>query len=241
MLPHCHEMLFNTGDHALAIALFLGALIGSLTHCAGMCGPFVLAQASGFKTPEGKSADKWYRYLLLPYHLGRLTTYTLLGIIVSAFSIPLLKIKALSILSPLLLVLAGILFLASAFSQILPARYSNLTFNLCGTPKWITERVAPLLPSNSLFSGYILGILLGFLPCGLVYAAIMAAATAGNVLESAIAMGAFAIGTMPVLVIISFGGKLLLNRQYSWIKSASAVLMVFNSMVLFAMAGKGFI
>lgn len=241
MLPHCHEVFANPHGSTLALTLFLGALVGSLTHCAGMCGPFVMAQASGFKTPEGIKPDRWYRMLLLPYHLGRLSTYTLLGMTASVISVPLLQIPALHILSPLLLVLAATLFLASAFSQILPLTYLRLNFSLCGTPAWIMKRIVPRLPSNSLLSGYILGVLLGFLPCGLVYAAIVAVAATGNILESAFGMLAFAVGTMPTLMVISMSGKLLLNKQYSWIKPASAILMAFNSMVLFVMAGKGFV
>lgn len=240
MTPLCHEAFFDLKNHTLAVALFFGALVGSVSHCAGMCGPFVLAQASHFKTPEGKQVI-WYRYLLLPYHLGRLTTYILLGVFTTAVSESVLRAKILMAVSPFFLVMAGMLFLASAFSQILPVKYLNIGFSLCSTPKWITERVAPLLPSNSLFSGYLLGVLLGFLPCGLVYAAIMAVATTGNLLESAISMAAFAFGTMPMLILITFGGKLLHDRQYSWIKIASMVLMIFNSMMLFAMAGKGLI
>lgn len=241
MLPHCHEVFSNPHGYTLAFTLFLGAIVGSLTHCVGMCGPFVIAQASGFKTPEGAQPETWYRRLLLPYHFGRLTTYTILGITTSAISVPLLHIPALRILSSLLLIFAGILFLASAFSQLFPIKYFNINFNLCGTPRWIMKFVVPLLPSHSLWGGYLLGILLGFLPCGLVYAAIAAVAATGNILESAFGMIAFAVGTMPVLMVMSMSGKMLRNKQYSWIKPASAILMACNSIVLFAMAGKGFV
>lgn len=237
MLPSCHEV-FSQG-HNLAVTLFFGALLGSITHCSGMCGPFVLAQISGFQVPEGIQADKWYRLLLFPYHLGRLTTYTMLGMAATAISFPLLKISALHILSPVLLILAGIMFLASAFSQLLPI--SILNFNFCDVPEWITKRLSRLLPTHSLWSGYILGLLLGFLPCGLVYAALMAVASTGNIIESAFAMLAFAAGTMPMLMVIGLGGKILLNKKYSWIKTTSAILMIFGSLMLFAMAGKGLI
>lgn len=241
MQPHCHEVFSSSQDHILAATLFVGALIGSISHCAGMCGPFVIAQVSGFSAPEGKNPEKWYRFLLIPYHIGRLTTYVLLGVAATAISAPLHNIPALNIVSPLLLVVAGVLFLASAFSQLLPRKYFNFKFNLCGTPHWIMQRVALVLPSNSVFGGYVLGVLLGFLPCGLVYAAVVTVVATGDVLESAVGMMAFAVGTMPMLMAIALGGRMLINKQYKWIKPASAIMMAFNSMVLFAMAGKGFV
>lgn len=233
-------MMFSPEGHTLAATLFLGALVGSFSHCAGMCGPFVLAQASQFEIPEGHGTG-WYRRLLLPYHLGRLTTYTLLGIVATFISANIVHIDAFRIASSLLLVVAGALFLAAAFSQAFPTKFLNLNFNLCGTPSWIMERIVPLLPSGSLLSGYVLGILLGFLPCGLVYAAIIAVAATGDIAQAAIGMTAFAAGTMPLLMVMGTGATLLLNRCQAWLKPAAAVLMAFNSIVLFAMAGKGFV
>ncbi len=239
MYPHC-EAAFAQG-HNLMLTLFFGALVGSLTHCTSMCGPFVMAQMTGFETPMGTDPKKWTRQLLMPYHFGRLTTYTFLGILATALAAPMLQIPMMHILAPLLLFLAGVVFLLSAFTQIFPNKLLNFNFGLCGAPSWIMQRIAPLLVSNSLSGGYMLGVLLGFLPCGLVYAAIMAVAATGNVLESAFAMIAFALGTMPVMMAMSLGGRVLLAPKYFWVKPVLAVLMVFNSMVLFAMAGKGFV
>lgn len=234
-------MLIEAGPYGLAATLFMGALVGSISHCAGMCGPFVLAQASHFKVPQGTTPQKFYRLLLLPYHAGRMTTYTLLGIIATALTSPLLHHPAFKMLSSLLLVAAGILFLASAFSQLFPTKYFQFKFSLCGAPHWIMERINRILPSQSLAAGYVLGVLLGFLPCGLVYAAAIAASATGNVAEAAVGMVAFAAGTVPMLTVIALGGKLLVNRNYVWVKPVSAVLMVLNSIALFAMAGKGFV
>ena len=239
MLPDCHEIFTDAHGLPLPLTLFMGAMVGSFSHCAGMCGPFVLAQTSGFSSPQGVKPESWYRQLLLPYHAGRLSTYTVLGVATSLISMPILQHSALHLLPPLLLVVAGILFLASAFSQTLPAQFINIS--LCGTPSWITKRIVPLLPSHSLFSGYLLGTLLGFLPCGLVYAAILAVAATGNPFQAAWGMLAFAAGTMPTLLVISLGGKKLINKKYSWIRPASAILMAGNSMMLFAMAGKGLV
>ncbi|MEI7669442.1 MAG: sulfite exporter TauE/SafE family protein, partial [Pseudomonadota bacterium] len=108
-------------------------------------------------------------------------------------------------------------------------------------PNWIIQKITLLLPQNSLLNGYLLGIILGFLPCGLVYAAIIAVAATSDILLAFLGMAAFALGTMPVLMIISASGKMLLNKKYSWLKPASAILMAFNGVMLFIMAGKWFV
>ena len=85
MLGHSHHVMAMpqaTGS-ALYGALFLAGLVGSLTHCAGMCGPFVLTQVgAGLETVPAAKMTEWTRLrgaLLIPYHLGRFTTYVLLG------------------------------------------------------------------------------------------------------------------------------------------------------------------
>ena len=239
-MPHCHALPIATA-HSLYIALFMAALLGSVSHCIGMCGPFVMAQATGFAVPEGKNPATWYRALLLPYHLGRLTTYTLLGMLATMLATPLLENPHFKIIPSLMLVIAAVIFLISAFSRLFPTRLSAFNLSFCGMPSWISEKIARLLPENSLFSGYLLGIILGFLPCGLVYAAIIAVAATGNIWQAMGAMMLFALGTMPALMLIGVSGKWLHYRINSWIKPLSAILMILNSTMLFIMAGKGFL
>src|SRR5262249_36973850 len=74
----------STIDHApLLGSLFLAGLAGSITHCGGMCGPFVMAQVSQrLAVTALEDTTAWTRVsgaALAPYHLGRLTTYSLLG------------------------------------------------------------------------------------------------------------------------------------------------------------------
>ena len=71
------------GGMGLPASLFAAGLAGSLVHCVGMCGPFVLGQVVGdVERAARKPYGEWHRLAgaaLMPYHLGRLTTYTLLG------------------------------------------------------------------------------------------------------------------------------------------------------------------
>jgi len=235
-MEHCHAVLFAVSQYPLVIALFLGAVVGSLTHCAGMCGPFVLAQIASFSSDTPKIFSR--RGLLIPYHLGRLTTYCFLGVIATALASPFIHNPAFQKLAAFLLLLAGLLFIASAFSLVFPKQFSNVSFGFCAMPAWITNALTRLLPQHSLLNGYVLGMILGFLPCGLVYAAIAAVMATGSIMQSFAGMFAFAVGTMPLLMLIGISGKLLLHQKYQWIKPLSALIMVANGMVLFAMANK---
>src|SRR5579864_1635464 len=81
----CHSGLAHIGGQpaGLAVSLFLAGLAGSAVHCVGLCGPFVLGQVMvGSRSPPASAHGEWRRLAgasLLPYHLGRITTYTALG------------------------------------------------------------------------------------------------------------------------------------------------------------------
>lgn len=236
MTALCHAIPIGK-DTNLVLALFLGGFGGSITHCTLMCGPFVLAQISTFITTSHEPRRLDLRKLLISYHLGRMTTYIALGMLVSLLTVNILQFPALAIIPPLLLVLAGVLFLASAFSFLLP----QLAIAFCAAPSWMMTRVGMLFPRHSLLKGYALGIMLGFLPCGLVYAALLAVASTKDPIHAAIGMAAFALGTAPALMAIGHGGYTLLPKRKTWVKAMSAALMIFNGMTLFTLAGKGLI
>lgn len=222
-------------EYGIVLALLLAGFAGSVSHCVGMCGPFVLAQSSELKNAGGPSLKGWMRRLLLPYHAGRATTYVVLGVAASLLTGQVLKLAAFSIAAHILLVLAGTLFLFSAFANVFP-KYS---VGMCGLPGWLMQRITPLLPKNSVASGYVLGLLLGYLPCGLLYAALLAAAATASPLLAAAGMFAFFLGTVPALLAVSLGGHVLLPRQRAWVKTLTTLLMAVNGISLFVIAGRG--
>src|SRR5262249_45358281 len=79
---HHHAAITSTQGGIIG-ALALAGLVGGFTHCTGMCGPFVLAQLGRQleAVPERRMSE-FHRLtgaLLLPYHLGRATTYVAIG------------------------------------------------------------------------------------------------------------------------------------------------------------------
>jgi sulfite exporter TauE/SafE len=217
---------------SLPVSLFLAGLGGSLIHCAGMCGPFVLGQVmADADTVPGTRYGEWRRLTgaaLLPYHLGRATTYTALGAVAGAATSIFASTASFGWLAGVLLLVAAALMLAQAlglavgFGSPLTARLSRLA--------------GPLANSRRSRARYALGIVLGFLPCGLLYSAIAAAAGTASLVSGAIAMAAFALGTMPALMVVGWAGAIARRRMRDVARWIAPPLLVANAIVMTALA-----
>jgi sulfite exporter TauE/SafE len=153
----------------LLVGLFLAGAGGSTMHCVPMCGGFVLGQAAdrAAQLPAARLCE-WRRLrdgALLPYHLGRLTTYAGLGALGGTTTGRLPWFTAAS---------AGLLLLGAV---LLLAHVAHLVPGFERAPAAWTRAIAQLARRTG--GGYPLGIVLGFLPCGLLYAALAAAAASG--------------------------------------------------------------
>lgn len=130
------------------------------------------------------------------YNLGRITTYALLAIIFSLFAsaLPEQAFPALRLVSAALLVLCA-LYLINA-SRILTR------LEAVGVPLWrkLQPVAARLLPVQSVKSAYALGLLWGFIPCGLVYTALVFSLANPAILSSALMMICFGLGTLPAML-----------------------------------------
>ena len=107
----------------LPLSLFLAGLAGSLVHCVGMCGPFVLTQVIADADSSGRGDyGEWRRLAggaLAPYHLGRLTTYTALGAIAGAATAVFASTTGFAWLSATMLALAAVLMALQALGLAL--------------------------------------------------------------------------------------------------------------------------
>src|SRR5512134_3638518 len=83
-LAHCKSIAIDHGP--LLLSMFLAGLIGSASHCAPMCGPFVLAQTGESMARLQVGSGELRRLAgaaLVPYHTGRAITYILLAVLLS--------------------------------------------------------------------------------------------------------------------------------------------------------------
>lgn len=193
------------------VGFFLGGLMGSLSHCLVMCGPVVACQSAcgGGCGKRMEAASQWQ------YHTGRFFTYGALGFVAALLSQQIAAAPYWSTLSGAMMLVAGGLFLLSA---CFPNRHG----------------VVGRAPRN----GFLRGALMGFMPCGLIYAALMMAATLANPLAGMLAMWLFVLGTLPALVMASGAAALLAQRWKEIIPRMGRAGMAFNGLALLVLAEK---
>jgi sulfite exporter TauE/SafE len=230
---HDLTALGASGTSALAAALFLAGLAGSATHCAGMCGPFVLGQVSAGLAAR-PTLSRLAAGALVPYHLGRLVTYTALGAAAGLLLGIAVHGAGLKLLLPVLLGLGAVLLVAQALGQ--GAAWLPRFGLPAGVTEAVSRRAAPLLSDPRGLRGFALGLLLGFLPCGLLYGALAAAAASGSALGGAIGMAAFAAGTVPALVGVGLAGAYFGRRFAPALRLVAVPLLLLNAAVLGALA-----
>lgn len=217
-----------TGELALIGALAMTGLVSGITHCMGMCGPFVLGQtAARLGAVPAARMGEFHRLAgaaLLPYHMGRMTTYAALGAVSAGLLGQVSAATGFSWLAGGALVIAASLLILAALGRLglaLPIRPS-LPGALGGLPR-------ALAASPTGWRGYGLGVLLGFLPCGLVYGALAAAAASADPAIGALAMAAFAAGTAPGLIMVGWLGQLTPRPWRAAIGRAAPVLFLANA------------
>jgi hypothetical protein len=187
---------------ALSAAVLAG-LLGS-AHCLGMC-----AGISGlFAVNANVASLRDNLPFALTYNLGRVISYAVLGTIVAAFGSVVVRASpgtasGIRILSGVVIVLVG---LKVAFDL----RWL-LAIERMGASLW--SRIAPiakgLVPVTTLPRALGLGLVWGWLPCGLVYSVLLVAATSANALHGAMIMAAFGLGTMPAMIMTGLGAARL--------------------------------
>lgn len=231
MLEQCLNNFSN--DYGLPFSLFLGGLVGGFTHCAGMCSPFVLTQMQ-----NDESKRNIFKALVLPYHLGRITTYVVLAVLVSGFINMAFLYSDLKILitAPLLM-MAGVIFLVTALPQMVAVFPWISRMHLSLPYGMVSKAFKYLGGDHNPFARYGMGIIMGFMPCGLVVAALMASAGAQTPIHAALSMGAFAIGTVPALFLVGLGSQALTKRfpqAQSYMKQTALIV---SGLWLFILAG----
>lgn len=224
------------GREGLIGSLFLTGLVGSLSHCSGMCGPFVLAQVAARMEAIPLERLSEMRRLagaaLLPYHLGRATTYAALGAGAASFAGVLGGSAGFRWLAAGLLLLGAALLLAMALPWTKGLAGGGDSAWAAGIGRW----ARPLFAQPFGLRGWLLGLALGFIPCGLLYAALAAAAAGGNPIAGAAGMLAFAAGTAPMLVAVGAVGHAAMARWRAPLLRLAPVILSLNAVVLAVMA-----
>lgn len=172
---------------------------------------------------------------LLPYHLGRLTTYVFLAVL---FNLTLqfapVPAPARIWISSLFLMLAAIIFLSMTFPRLAALFPWLVQIRLPVPMKFVSKLSTPLLQKHH----YLLGVLLGFMPCGLVMAALLASSAASTTLQAALAMMAFSLGTIPALFVVGLSGQSIKSRWPRLGHALGGLAIISSSFFLFSVAGQ---
>ena len=209
----------------LYTALLVG-LFGSL-HCVGMCGPIA------FVLPTQGSTGKRLMQLLL-YHGGRVSVYFLLGYF---FGLIGQRLHLFGWQQGLSILLGGLLLMVVLLPKIVQ-RYSFARPLIGWFVRVISRQFGPLLRSKKTVSFWILGMLNGLLPCGLVYVALFAAITLSDPFSSGLYMFFFGLGTLPLLLSVFYFTGYFSARLRTRMQKA-VPLLIFGMGLLLILRGLG--
>jgi len=212
-----------------ALAAFMLSLLGGL-HCAGMCGGFV--GALQLHRPPQVSAAR----LALGYHTGRLASYTAAGALVGAVGGALYSADLLPV--QLGLLIAGSLMLLAIGASLFGRASWLKRLEPLGLGLWrvIAPYARRVYPPRSTLQALGAGLAWGWIPCGMVYAALPLALIAGGVLQGAAVMLAFGLGTLPNMVAVDIAvvrvgraDRSVAAGVRAWLKPvAGAVIIMFG-------------
>jgi len=175
-------------------AIITFALLGSVGHCIGMCGGFIVTYTTAkIKPHHSKTQSAFYHFL---YNAGRVVSYTLLGALFGYFG-------SLWDISPLaraiMFAVAGVMMILMGLSFAGKLKFLNSIEVPITRYSWFKKIFMAQLTSATPMSFFILGLLNGFFPCGLVYTMLVTATTTQSALLGAAVMAVFGLFTVPTL------------------------------------------
>jgi len=197
------------------------AFLGSFGHCMGMCGGIIIAYSST-KIEDDWSKPKQATAHIL-YSIGRVFTYTILGALfgfiggVAMFN---------NLANGSLLILAGVFMVLAGLSLSGKIKFLTLIEHSFSSSSWFTKLFRELLKTKSLMSFFILGMLNGLLPCGLVYFFAVTAASTASATYGALVMFIFGLSTIPALFSLGFFVGLYKNGKFRNIMIRLAAISV---------------
>jgi len=212
---------------ALTAALLAG-LLGS-AHCLGMCAGIsgLFAVNSSVTTMRGQIP------MAITYNAGRVVSYAILGIVVGTFGSVI--VKASPGMAGTIRMLSGVVIILVGLKVAFDLRLLNPLERMGGT---LWSRIAPaaqrLVPVTSIPRAFGLGLVWGWLPCGLVYSVLLIAATTARPVDGAAVMLIFGIGTMPAMVLTGLGAAQLaqLMRRRSTRVGLGLLIVVLGALTI---------
>lgn len=227
-------MEFGIGEWGLVINLFVLGLSGSFAHCIGMCGPFAVAISQmrmiGIKQEEMRQKQKVLALICAPYYSGKTVAYLILMLGIYYGAHLLSGIVFMKYVGFILLSTAALIFFIMGLSG---AIHTGLRFKALESSMNTIIRSLSKIGQNGV-RGFISGIILGFIPCGLSMAAIVqAAASDVQICYKIIAITAFGIATIPGMMLVTFlGNGVFKSGSKQIFQTVYSAIMMYNGIML---------
>ncbi|MDO6811966.1 sulfite exporter TauE/SafE family protein [Tenacibaculum soleae] len=210
--------------------MFLSALIFGLLgsfHCIGMCGPIA------FMLPVDRSNSIKQFFQIFSYHLGRLFTYSLIGLLFGFLGKGFYFFGFQQQLS----IVVGILMILTI---ILPRAFKK--YNFSKSINKLVMKVKSALGKELKKKGndtfFTIGFLNGLLPCGLVYMAVFGALATANTFSGSLYMFVFGLGTIPLMTVVVYMGNFANGLVRKRIQQTIPYVVIFIG-ILFVLRGLG--
>ncbi len=208
------------------IAIFLLGLLGGFSHCIGMCGGFVFTYSVKISEKESSVKQSKLKMFLphLLYNSGRILTYTFLGEIFGFLGGTIGFIMSVRNFQGGLQLFAGVfmLILGLELGGLLPTRSKEYFPGIGGFKKLVTNLFSKVNRRN-IFG---LGLVLGFIPCGLVYVAGAMAAATESILGGMLTMLFFGLGTLPAMIVTGLASDFLSSKFKTRLYKVSAIIVM---------------
>jgi len=206
-------------------SLFLLGFLGT-GHCIGMCGPLVLA----IPTQTGRISAHVF------YNLGRITTYAGVGALMGGMGVGLSVLAGVAGGDPL----AWIARIQVAFSLVASAFllfFGMFRLGILTEPDWMAVASPVKIPGFRRVRGgvmggesrtaiFLFGLMMGFLPCGLSYAAFAGALASGGLFSGGLLLLCFGLGTVPGLFLVGTGASGFVRRYRQYSDLLAGMLMI---------------
>jgi uncharacterized protein len=181
----------------LYTALTIG-LIGSL-HCIGMCGPIAVALPLGHKGWFDRTSGAFL------YNIGRSLTYGVLGALFGLLG----KGIQMAGIQQWASIVMGVIMIASVLFPFLFRGKVNFERITSGYAVKLISHFRKMFGKQSKSNLFLIGLLNGLLPCGLVYVAVAGAINTNDILMGTMFMIVFGLGTLPVMLGVTLVGNLI--------------------------------
>jgi len=235
-------MLNVEHDIKLFFSLFSLGIFGGFSHCIGMCGPFVITQAcqkiKNIEIEKYSNFEKLKSFALLPYHFGRITTYAFIGFFTNIFGKEIVDFFNFKKFSAFTLLIASFFFINIFFEKKNLFTFKKIKLFQINNYliKPIFSKINLLFKNPDGFNGYLIGLILGFIPCGLLYGAFAIALSFNNSINALIGMIIFGFSTFPALFLSGFIGSL--GIKISNFKIIAKIMIMINIVMLLMMSFK---